>query len=132
MVMSFSFSVQSLMNSSRLSVVLMLRVRFWMSPHQRGGFWFSFGNFIFSFRHQRSCLSRFMMYRLLCANSRQWKKMSRMELGVVRVRDLLNVSLVASHYTEERLGSSYPQYPSRVVLVICNASNGVSLVGFGV
>lgn len=112
MVMSFSFSVQSLMNSSRLSVVLMLRVRFWMNPHQRGGFWFSFGNFIFSFRHQRSCLSRFMMYRLLCAKSRKWKKMSRMELGVVRVRD--------------------PQYPSRVVLVICNASNGVSLVGFGV
>ena len=28
----FSFSVQSLMNSSRLSVVLMLRVRVWMRP----------------------------------------------------------------------------------------------------
>ena len=44
----------------------------------------------------------------------------------------VSVALVGIDHTDNGLGSSYPQYPSRVVLVICNASNGVSLVGFGV
>jgi len=42
----------------------------------------------------------------------------------------VSVALVVVDRTDNRLGSSYPQYPSRVVLVICNASNGVPLVGF--
>lgn len=125
--MSFSFSVQSLMISSRL-LVLMLRDEVLGEPTSGGDFWFSFGNFIFSLDTNARAFPVFMMYRLLCANSRQLK-MSRMQLGVVRVRHLWIV-LVGRYNTGDRLGSSYPQYPSRVVLVICNASNGVPLVGF--
>jgi hypothetical protein len=44
----------------------------------------------------------------------------------------VSVALVGIDHTDNGLGSSYPQYPSRVVLVICNASNGVPLVGFGI
>lgn len=45
--MSFSFSVQSLMISSRL-LVLMLRDEVLDEPTSGGDFWFSFGNLIFS------------------------------------------------------------------------------------
>ena len=43
----FSFSVQSLMISSRL-LVLMLRDEVLDEPTSGGDFWFSFGNLIFS------------------------------------------------------------------------------------
>lgn len=65
----FSFSVQSLMNR------LVFRCAYascevWMNPHQGVVFWFSFGNFIFSLDTNARAFP-VMMYRLLCANSRQ-------------------------------------------------------------
>ena len=36
------------------------------------------------------------------------------------------------HHTYKRRDSSYSQYPPRVILVICDASDGVPLVGFWV